>query len=1121
MKALRIVFALLLVGAVCVLGLRARNGVETDLYGLADARAGGVLGEIASSLGGQGRILLEGTDFDALKMVAEHFREMNLVGDIGRVGSPSRPPGDAPRTARSAVPTKAMDDVKNVLHFLDRHKAGLLTHETREQLLAGKYLEVATGAMVRLFSPVPRLLSVKDDPFLLATEYVTALQTGLAGDWTMRDGFPVCEREGRIFLLQTLDLTGVPAAKLADLVERCARDAAPFGSGVKVWCGGAPFHSAVASERSKSEISLLSGISLVCVLLLGWVLFRSFRFLPALIFAQGVGFLVATAALYLFFPKPHVLTFVFGTSLIGLSVDYVYHARIAGDVRRILRPLTLSLLTTVICFAPLLFAEVVVLRQMALFSIMGLIASYAAVSLWPSQRDMVGSALRTDRGACADELVDRPTTPDGPHGVRSLPRSQGIRILFGVVMGVALSGLFRVKVVDDPATFYRPNAYLTASERLIAELSPGQAQRFAFVRGATLQEALEREEALGVKGLSAVIPSLKRQRENAALIARLIQAEGSNYTAKTGLKMPHIPSSAFLDPEKLEEGPLLQMVNTMRVGSGLISPLPKDAVAPAGAEVLEPRAALQGLFRHFTSATLKLLAASFVAFMLVLALVFRRRMLRYLLPIVLSLGATAGALGWLNVPLTFFTMLCFFMLAGLGIDYVIFQMSDSSAVTRRTVFFAFLTSFVGLGSLALTGFPVTRSMGIAFAFGLFFAWLSARCLAQGHVAVCGPHGVRSLPNAQSSCGALVGSALRADRDACVGTDVAWHEQGEQSAGRWRMQFMWFMYAWFGKSTQKLVTIPVMLFIYPFARPAKRALHAFYQILSEFELVGSALRADRGPYGVRSLPGRQPPTAWHLFRHMLGFAWSLADKTDACTLKKNLPTMSVRDDAGWRAFRALVSERKGAFLISTHVGTIEVLPALAAKNASNSSIPHVHAFQQMGHDAVFTRMFMKHFDARALTLHAVEDIGVETAVQMQEAIGRGELVLMAGDRVSAGSGKTLVHDFLGRPCRWPKGVFAFAKLMEAPVFFVTCVRTGWNAYECHFRLFEGDLSTTRLLDQYVDFLQAETLEHPEQWYQFYDFFGNVTESQVKLFSDLVRSLFHYFGKSQLTKRIGGI
>ena len=146
---------------------------------------------------------------------------------------------------------------------------------------------------------------------------------------------------------------------------------------------------------------------------------------------------------------------------------------------------------------------------------------------------------------------------------------------------------------------------------------------------------------------------------------------------------------------------------------------------------------------------------------------------------------------------------------------------------------------------------------------------------------------------------------------------------------------------------------------------------------------------------------------------------------------------------------------------------------------------------MGHDAVFTEVFARHLDSSRLALHPVEEIGVETAVQMQEAIGRGELVLMAGDRVSAGSERVLQHDFLGRPCVWPKGVFVFAKLMEAPIFFVTCVRTGWNAYEVHVREFvpSGEPLLPSLLDAYVRFLEEETLAHPEQWYQFYHFFGD--------------------------------
>ena len=323
---------------------------------------------------------------------------------------------------------------------------------------------------------------------------------------------------------------------------------------------------------------------------------------------------------------------------------------------------------------------------------------------------------------------------------------------------------------------------------------------------------------------------------------------------------------------------------------------------------------------------------------------------------------------------------------------------------------------------------------------------------------------------------------RKEKDQAEGS--AWYAQRERGAGRLRMAFMWWVYALFGKTALKIAIVPVAACIYAFAAPVRRNLRAFYAAVGQ-----------RG----------------RLFRHVLDFAWSLADKVDACTRKKSLPQLTVRDDAGGRAFRELVIAGKGAFLISTHLGTVEVLPALAKGGGrdkrdppasgrdkrdppasgrdkrdppASERVPHVHAFQQMGHDVAFTRQFATHLDTTALTLHAVEDIGVETAVEMQAAIGRGDLVLMAGDRVSAGSRAVLRHDFLGHDCAWPKGVFVFARLMESPVFFVTCVRTGWNAYEAHFEQAEGDV-----FDAYVRFLECETRARPDQWHHFHDFFSH--------------------------------
>ena len=1012
MKVLKKVFLLLIVLSVGVLAWRIPGGVETDLYGFADSKNGGILRELASGISGQGRILLEGSDLAEL-----NCRALEILKEF------EQPP------AR---------DFQSQVKFLESRKSGLLAPATRKLLLEGRYHDVRDAALARLFSPAPPLFSVKGDPFLLATDYAMSLQTHLAEGWTLHDGFPVYTGENRVYLLLTLDLAAVDAVHLAKFLHQCEQENAT-SSNVKIWCGGGPFHSAYATESSKKEINVLSGVSLALVVLFGWLLFRSFRFLPRLLMAQMVGFLLATGALFLVFPRPHVLTFLFGTSLIGLSVDYVYHVSMAGGVRKVLRPMTLSLLTTVACFSPLMFAEVVVLRQMALFTIVGLLAVFSCVVLFFKGTDSPLVPVREDTDGNSSWLFH-------------LRCSKPARILLLLIVLVPLLvGLHRVHLVRDLTAFYHPNAYLAASEKLLAEVSPGRAQRFAYVPGRNLQEALEKEEHVGIKGLSAVIPSLKRQRENAALVSRLYAAEGTNYTAITGLKIPSGEDCGFLDPEQMEDGPIRQMVRAMHVRGGLVSPLEEIPSAPAdGWSILEPRVAMEDLFHRFTKATMKLLTWSLTAFVILLACVFRRRFLRFASPVLMSFLATAGALGWLGIPITFFTLLCFFVLAGLGIDYSIFHRGCPASETRRTVFFSFMTSFAGLGMLAFTDFAVTRSMGITFALGLFFAYVFS----------------------------LGGEPLTMFPADGVGRGGSWHEQPEQSAGRWRMQFMWWMYAWFGKGLLKIVCIPVMGFIYPFAGPAKRALLAFYRILADF-------KSQQGPTAIS---GDEVPGGWTLYRHLLGFAWALVDKTDVCTLKKNLPRMTVREDAGWHAFRKLVDGKQGAFLVSTHLGTIEVLPALPSSN--DSAVPHVHAFQQMGHDTVFTNVFMRHFDHQSLTLHAVEDIGVETAVQMQEAIVRGELVLMAGDRVSAGSGKVLDHDFLGRQCKWPKGVFMFAKLMESPVFFVTCVRTGWNAYECHFELYEGPRSTSGMLDRFAAFLQRETVEHPDQWYQFYDFFGNM-------------------------------
>ncbi len=198
----------------------------------------------------------------------------------------------------------------------------------------------------------------------------------------------------------------------------------------------------------------------------------------------------------------------------------------------------------------------------------------------------------------------------------------------------------------------------------------------------------------------------------------------------------------------------------------------------------------------------------------------------------------------------------------------------------------------------------------------------------------------------------------------------------------------------------------------------------------------------------SVRRRQP------FRLMLNFAWSLVDKAAACAGYGRPPSFVFTGDDQWM--------RGGCFLISTQVGCSEVLPA--AVDPASAQVLRVHAFQQLSHNSIFTREFLRHLDPRRLTLHAVEDLGVETAVEMQENIRRGEIVLMAGDRQPAGGGR--------------KGVFRFAKLMVAPIYAIACVSIGHDRYEVRARVLGPEVER-----EYESFLSELVREFPNQHYEF--------------------------------------
>ena len=162
---------------------------------------------------------------------------------------------------------------------------------------------------------------------------------------------------------------------------------------VEIVKAGVILHAAAAGEQANREVSTIGIGSLIGIILLMWATFRSFKPIALILLSIGIGFLGSFSVCWLLFGRIHLLTLVFGASLIGVAQDYgIYFLcnRLSADptldsvalLKRLMPGLLLTLLTTVIGYMGLALTPFPGLRQMALFSAFGLVFAWLTVACW-------------------------------------------------------------------------------------------------------------------------------------------------------------------------------------------------------------------------------------------------------------------------------------------------------------------------------------------------------------------------------------------------------------------------------------------------------------------------------------------------------------------------------------------------------------------------------------------------------------------------------------------------------------------------------------------------------------------------------------------------------------------
>jgi predicted LPLAT superfamily acyltransferase len=246
------------------------------------------------------------------------------------------------------------------------------------------------------------------------------------------------------------------------------------------------------------------------------------------------------------------------------------------------------------------------------------------------------------------------------------------------------------------------------------------------------------------------------------------------------------------------------------------------------------------------------------------------------------------------------------------------------------------------------------------------------------------------------------------------------------------------------------------------------------------------------------------------KHIIAFSLSLVEKIEAWSGRVSFSRIHFHGD-DIMELTGRLEKKEGAFFISSHLGNMEFIRALANYNRTGVSreMP-VNAIVDFTVTVHFDRMLRKLNPNSVTRIISAREMGPQTVILLQERLAAGELVVIAGDRTSANRGsRHLLLSFLGSIAPFPYGSFFLASLSEAPIYAVFAVRQKDLSLFPHYNLhvhkcsisfdcprYERKDRIIALANWYVSLLERYCKKCPHQWYNFYNFWQPVEEKGEK-------------------------
>jgi predicted exporter len=524
---------------------------------------------------------------------------------------------------------------------------------------------------------------------------------------------------------------------------------------IKIHKAGVLFYASATAIKAEAEIFFIGIISVIAALALITLAFRSFVAIGAVFLTVCIAFLYAFLICFFIYPKVYLLTLAFGTSLIGMSVDYCLYwltgsiddTKTPGERRKYLLPgMALALLTTVIGYAFLSATPFPVLSQMAVFSVSGLIAAWLCVVLF---FPMLSQVQFKGNGFSRAFSVIKPG-----FGISNLFYKF---VLSSLLIGAGVYGAITFKGTDNIRALASYDANLVAEQAMVSKLIglPSPAQ-FFIVSGNSPDEVLSATEGLiqklqpllqshqisNFQAISSYVPSLDIQMKNRESYANLVDEKVLQKISKA-MDMPNSWVNSQTEPSKIltfeefEKSPMFKQMKglwfqddgkyfTAVLLSGISDQSTIDELSRMGGDSIgwinKPEE-ISGIFKRYRTLFSILIGLGYIITFIGISIRYKTEAWRAIAPPVLATFITIAILSALGEPIGLLSILAFALLLGVGTDYGIFllQYPVDDRVTFSITIGA-LMSLVSFGTLTFSHVPVLHSFGITLLFGISLSW---------------------------------------------------------------------------------------------------------------------------------------------------------------------------------------------------------------------------------------------------------------------------------------------------------------------------------------------------------------------------------------------------------------